>query len=141
MKNILYTSLVVALVAIGSSSAAISREEPAYFEAGQYSATLNQNTHEWRLRPISGDDVDIIDHSSTCANQQSIPRGVWLVTHDDSGHLQLVAPSATELPSGFPAQLSLSACEEGNDARAHVSVPQLVLEWLANNAGSVLIDD
>lgn len=141
MRNVLYSALVFVLVAAGVSSAAISREEPAYFEAGQYSATLNQNTHEWRLRPISGDDVDVIDRSPECLNRQTIPRGVWLVIHDDSGHLQLMAPSATELPSGFPAHLALAACNETNAARTTVTVPAVVFEWLANNAGSVLIDD
>jgi len=142
MYKHLLTSLAAACTLAWSAHApATSREKAVYFDAGQYSATFLQSAHEWRLQPITGDAVDVIDRDPACrANASPIPHGVWLVTRDDGGRLQLVAPSSTELPAGFPVQLRLAACgsREEHDA---VAVPDIVFGWLAANSGSVMIDE
>lgn len=133
----LKTLLVGAAFACGAVAANIP-QQPVYFESGQYSASLAQGAHRWHLQPLDGDAVDVIDRA--CMSDLHLPRGVWLVTRDAADHLQLVAPSATELPAGFPGQLRLVAC--GSDAdRSALGVPDIVLTWLAGNSGSVMIDE
>jgi len=142
MYKQMLTSLAAACaLALSTSAPATTRGEPVYFDAGQYSATLLQNAHEWRLQPITGNAVDVIERDPACRTHATqIPSGVWLVTRDDAGHLQLVAPSSTELPSGFPAQLRLVACGSGAERDA-IAVPDIVFAWLAGNSGSVMIDE
>jgi len=136
------STLLLGAVALGLAAAAsanIAKEPPVYFDAGQYSAALLQSAHLWRLQPLSGDDVDVIDRG--CTNSTQIPHGVWLVTRDAEGRAQLVAPSTTVLPPGFPEQIALRSCGAGAaDARA-LAVPAVVLDWIQANVNSVLIDE
>jgi hypothetical protein len=129
--------LVCACFASGAAAANIP-QHPVYFESGQYSAAFAQATMRWRLQPLAGDDVDVIDRA--CANDVHLPQGIWLVTHDEAGGLQLLAPSATELPPGFPQQLRLVACGAEREPGAF-AVPDIVLAWLAGHSGSVMIDE
>ena len=142
MYKPLLTSLIAAgALALSAPTSATTGDEAVYFDAGQFSATLLQNAHEWRLQPITGNAVDVIDRDPACrAHAPAIPHGVWLVTRDDGGRLQLVAPSSTNLPSGFPPQLRLVACGSG-DGHDAVAVPDIVLTWLAGNSGSVMINE
>lgn len=131
---------VLAFGAACASGGAVANiaHDPAYFDDGLYSAAFAQDAHRWHLQPLAGDVVDVIDHA--CINQRRLPRGVWLVSRDASDHLQLVAPSTTELPSGFPEQLRLVACGSGED-RGTLGVPAIVLAWLADNSNAVMIDE
>jgi hypothetical protein len=113
-------------------------QKPVYFDGGQYSATLLQNARQWRLLPLAGDDVDVIDRS--CMNRSHVPKGVWLVSHGDDGRLQLIAPSATILPTGYPEQIALRACGD-TSTDTSLQVPPVVLAWIENNVNSVLIDE
>ncbi len=126
-------------VALASAAAATRLpQKPVYFDGGQYSAALYQGARQWRLQPLAGDDVDVTDR--TCINRTHVPVGVWLVSRDGDGHLQLLAPSSTILPSGYPQQIALRACGDvGSDAA--LQVPPVVLAWLEANVNSVLIDD
>jgi hypothetical protein len=133
----LNTLLVGAAFASGAATAN-APQHPVYFESGQYTALFAQGAQRWHLQPLDGDVVDVVDHA--CASELRLPRGMWLVTRDAAGRLQLVAPSTTELPAGFPGQLRLVAC--GSDAdRGALGVPDIVLTWLAGNSGSVMIDE
>lgn len=136
-KPVLKT-LLVGMAFTSFSSVANTPRDPVYFESGQYTASLAQDAQRWHLQPLTGDVVDVIDR--TCANPLRLPDGVWLVTRDDAGRLQLVAPSTTKIPDGFPTQLRLAACGSG-DARGTVVVPDIVLAWLAGNSGAVLIHE
>jgi hypothetical protein len=142
MYKQLLTSLAAACaLAVSASTPATSHAKPVYFDAGQFSATLLQSAHEWRLQPITGDAVDVFDRDPTCRSHTApIPHGVWLVTRDRAGRLQLQAPSSTELPSGFPAQLRLVACG-ASDMQDAVAVPDIVFTWLADHSGSVMVDE
>ncbi len=120
--------------------------EAVYFDGGQYTASLQQHAHHWHLLPLQGDDVDVIDHTSACANGVHVPHGVWIVTSNQAGQPQLLAPSATALPAGFPPQLQLRACGDhdsprATDGAAALLVPAVVLDWIKSNVSSVLIDD
>jgi len=112
-------------------------QKPVYFDGGQYSAALSQGARLWRLQPLAGDDVEVIDRS--CMNRTHVPVGVWLVLRDGSG-LQLLAPSSTILPADYPQQIALRACGDGGSDTA-LQVPPVVLVWLETNVNSVLIDD
>src|SRR5512135_894976 len=89
--------VAAAALCFGSVAAANMPNEPVYFDSGQYSASLLQNAHLWRLQPLAGDDVDVVDRA--CANHTHVPRGIWLVSRDADGRPQLVAPSSTALPA------------------------------------------
>jgi hypothetical protein len=122
------------------ASAAVSKlpQKPVYFDAGQYSAALSQGARQWRLQPLAGDDVEVIDRA--CMNRTHVPVGVWIVSRDGDGHLQLLAPSSTILPTGYPQQIALRACGDAG-ADTALQVPPVVLGWIENNVNSVLIDD
>jgi hypothetical protein len=145
-------SLILCAVLGSNVVAAIGAESQAvYFDGGQYTAALQQHARHWHLLPLQGADVDVIEHASTCVNRMHIPHGVWVVTSDSAGRPQLVAPSATVLPAGFPQQLELRACGDNSgsartdgartDSAAALLVPAMVLDWIKANVSSVMIDD
>lgn len=112
--------------------------KPVYFESGQYSAALAQGARQWRLQPLAGDDVEVTDRA--CINRTHVPGGVWLVSRESGGQLQLLAPSSTVLPTGYPEQIALRSCGDAG-ADTALQVPPVVLAWIENNVNSVLIDD
>jgi hypothetical protein len=138
LKSTLQT--LVASIALGFAVAAPANipNDPVYFDGGQYSASLLQGAHLWRLQPLAGDDVDVIDR--TCVNRSPVPRGIWLVSRDADGRAELIAPSSTQLPTGYPDQIALRACGEKTDTTM-LAVPPVVLDWILANVNSVLIDD
>jgi len=113
-------------------------QKPVYFDGGQYSAAFSQGARLWRLQPLVGDDVDVIDRS--CMNRTHVPVGVWFISRDRDGQLQLLAPSSTILPIGHPQQIALRACCSAA-SEAALQVPPVVLAWFGDNVNSVLIDD
>jgi hypothetical protein len=137
MLKLAFTVLAGVALATAAASTRLP-PKPVYFESGQYSAALSQGARQWSLQPLAGDDVEVIDRA--CINRTHVPGGVWLVTRDADGHAQLVAPSSTLLPIGYPQQIALRACgETGTDSA--LLVPPVVLAWLEANVNSVLIDD
>jgi len=137
-------STVAALIACVSlqASAYVNRfpdYEPQYIFDGQYTAVLQQAKHQWRLLPLRGDEVEVA--AANCASGAHMPGGLWFVTSDANGKLQLEAPSVTTLPQNFPAQIALRNCGESADGQATLFVPAQALDWIASNAGTVLIDD
>lgn len=115
--------------------------EPQYIFDGQYTAALQQRAHHWRLLPLRGEQIDVSVNASNCNAGTTVPSGLWFVTPDSAGKLQLVAPSVTKLPAGFPDSVALRACGEQADTRTTLFVPSKALDWIALNAGTVLIDD
>jgi hypothetical protein len=129
-----------AALGAGTLAAATPTYEPLYIFDGQYTATLQQHAHHWRLQPLRGDEVDVIDHAKDCGSRKPIPNGLWFVSQDAAGKPQLVGPSVTPLPSGFPQHVALAACGEKADGDA-LFVPAVALAWINANVGTVLIDD
>jgi hypothetical protein len=108
---------------------------PVFNAGSQYTAVLDQAHGRWQLLPLSGQDLAI--DTGACANGNVLPKGVWLVTRDADGRVQLVAPSTTALPAGAADTVAVRSCDEaGADALA---VPQPLIDLLAADAGAVLI--
>jgi len=140
------TSTLTALIACVSlqASAYVNRfptYEPQYIFDGQYTAALRKHAHQWHLLPLRGEQIQVSDNAAQCAASTNVPNGLWFVTQDAAGKLQLVAPSVTKLPQGFPDNVALRACGEQADTRTTLFVPGQALDWIAQNAGTVLIDD
>jgi hypothetical protein len=134
----LIATTVLSAVAPASGAATY---EPIYITDGQYTATLQQHSHRWRLQPLRGDEVEVTDHSKMCGSTTPVPGGLWYVSRDEHGRPQLVAPSVTALPSGFPQRVALRACGERNDGDLALYVPAVALNWINDYVGSVLIVD
>ena len=128
-------------IGAGTLAAATPIYEPIYVTDGQYTATLLQHSHRWRLQPLRGDEVEVIDHAQDCGSARPIPHGLWFVSRDANGKPQLVAPSVTALPAGFPQQVALRACGEKVDGDVALFVPSVALTWINANVGTVLIDE
>ena len=129
-----------ALVA-GAPASGKPAYEPIYITDGQYTATLQQRSHHWTLQPLRGDVVDITDHSKTCGSSTPMPTGLWYVSQDDRGRVQLVAPSVTALPAGFPQHVAVLPCGETSQDSVALFVPPVALHWISDYVGSVLIAD
>lgn len=140
MRKPILVSLLIASLGVAASAAA-ANDEPVYITDGQFTATLEQHSHLWRLQPLRGEEVDISDHSDACGSRQPIPHGLWYVSQDGSGQPQLVAPSVTPLPSGYPQHVALRACGDNAGDAVALFVPAVALAWINDHVGSVLIDD
>jgi hypothetical protein len=137
MKPLLAALFALAAVSATASAVRQPNYEPQYIFDGQYTAALQQHAGRWRLLPLRGDEVDV---SAGCANR-NVPAGLWYVTPDRAGGWELIAPSVTALPAGFPEHVALRACGDAATADATLFVPSQALDWIAANAGTVLIDD
>lgn len=142
----MFKSALAALIACASlqANAYVHRfpaYEPQLIFDGQYTAALQQHAQHWHLLPLRGDQIDVSARTASCSNSATLPKGLWFVTPDAAGKLQLVAPSVTTLPAGFPDNVALRSCGEHADARTTLFVPAQALDWIAQNAGTVLIDD
>ena len=141
LKHSLFALFAGTALAAGASAGAKPAYEPIYITDGQFTATFQQRSHRWLLQPLRGDEVDVTDHSKTCGSQPPIPKGLWYVSQDDRGRPQLVAPSVTPLPAGFPQHVALRPCGESVDGSLALYVPPVALHWISDFVGSVLIDD
>lgn len=137
-------SLILALAAASAAAAdPASKLTPVYAEAGQYSATLDRDSHRWLLTPIEGESLEIRS-TELCPSTARPAPGLWLVGRDAQGRPELVAPSATLLPAGHSGRVALRPCNDPALREASVTaygVPGKVLEWLASDSGAVLVDD
>src|SRR3569832_1829290 len=122
-------------------TAQAATDEPVYITDGQFTATLDQRAHRWRLQPLRGDEVDITDRSNACGSRETNPHGLWYVSQDDRGRPQLVAPAVTPLPSGFPQHVPLRACGDAAEESSVLFVPAVALTCINDHVGSVLIDE
>jgi hypothetical protein len=142
----MFKLMLSALIAVGATAGSVAANatvsyEPIYVTDGQFTATLEQHSHRWLLQPLRGDEVEIVDHASDCGSRKPVPHGLWYVSRDAQGRPQLVAPSATELPDGYPSRVLLAACGDDAVADAVLRVPPVALHWINDFVGSVLIDD
>jgi len=137
------TLLAIALFGLSAGSltaAPFEAADPVFIESSQYTAILNQRTQNWRFAPLDGQDVVVQSANPGCATGASVPNGVWLVARDAAGNPQLVAPSTTALPVGYPESVPLVSCEKGHGAGPYVAAPQALIDWLSTRTGAVLID-
>lgn len=137
-------ALSLSALAVSGALAAYSKlpQPEAVFIAGsQYSATLNQRSHEWRLLSPDGAELSIANAGVTCAAQRPLPDGVWLVSRDADGKPELVAPSVTPLPKGHPDHVALVGCGEiATSTGRALAAPRVLIDWLANSAGAIYVE-
>ena len=138
MLKSLLASLITAGVALHAGATARPSYDAQYIFDGQYTAALQQHAQRWRLLPLRGGEVDV---AANCAAGAALPKGLWYVTPDADGRPQLEAPSVTQLPPDFPQRVALRRCGESGSQQATLFVPAQALDWIAANAGTVLIDD
>ena len=134
-------ALLVALLAATVARAAPPAPEiedagPVFNAGSQYTAVYHQARGQWQILPLTGQDLAI--DTGSCATGTVPPKGVWLVSRDDAGRVQLVAPSSTPLPAGAPDTLAVRNCDEPQ-AGALV-LPQPLIDLRAADAGAVLIE-
>lgn len=128
--------LLAATVAHAEPVPSIEDAGPVFNASSQYTATYDQAHGQWRILPVSGQDLAI--GIGDCATGNTIPSGIWLVSRDDAGRVQLVAPSTTTLPAGASDTVAVRACDAA-EADALV-VPQPLIDLLANESGAVLVE-
>jgi hypothetical protein len=131
-------ALLTATVAHAAPPSTDIEDAGPVFNAGsQYTAVYHQAQGQWQILPATGQDLAVA--TGDCATGSVHPKGVWLVTRDAEGRVQLLAPSTTELPAGAADTIAVRACDQP-EADALV-LPQPLIDLLASDAGAVLIDD
>jgi hypothetical protein len=128
--------LLVATVANAEPVRSVEDAGPVFNAASQYTAVYEQALGQWRILPASGQDLAI--DTGDCASGRAIPKGVWLVTRDDAGRVELLAPSTTQLPAGAADTIAVRACD-APEAGALV-LPQPLIDLLASESGAVLVE-
>jgi hypothetical protein len=130
-------SLLISAAAAGATRASALHDaaDPFYVPGNQYTASLDQTHNQWRLQPLSGQDL-VID-TGTCATGAMVPAGVWLLVHDAQGRPELLAPSVTPLPPGMPDRVALRSCERASGSE--LAVPQALLDLLDDRTGAIYV--
>ena len=136
---ILYAALftTVAAGAAPAHAAGIEDAGPVFTAGSHYSAVYRQSSGRWQILPATGQDL-VID-TGDCATGVRHPEGVWLVSRDDQGRVQLVAPSTTVLAPGQADTIAVRSCDQPGDQA--LVLPQPLIDLLAADTGAVLIDE
>lgn len=129
--------LTASVAAAAPQDAAIEDAGPVFNAGSQYTAVYRQSLGQWRILPATGQDLDIA--TGDCATGSVHPKGVWLVTRDDQGRVQLLAPSTTDLPAGTADTIAVRACDQAEPGA--LVLPQPLIDLLAADTGAVLIDE
>lgn len=140
MKPLVLATLLLATLVAGTAGAASPAADEAIFVEGtRYDAVLSQANRTWRLLPAAGAALSL-QVAPDCRQGSIPPRGLWLLTRDQWGHPQLLAPSATPLPSGHPGRIRLVACSQSSPGREPaLALPEGVLAWLQQNSGAIYV--
>ena len=136
------TAILALTAMLISTAASATRSTPlheatdaVYSPGGQYTASLDQTHNQWRLQPLTGQDL-VID-TGTCATGAMIPAGVWLLVHDAQGRPELLAPSVTALPPGMPDRVALRSCDRASGRE--LAVAQALLDLLDDSTGAIYV--
>ena len=144
MRTTTLLSALAATLALASISTQASItpdvKDSVYIAGSHYTAVLHQHTQDWTLTPLDGHDLSVSAAGTGCIAGGSIPAGLWLVTRSADGTVELTAPSGTELPQGFPAEVALTACGDTHGDGPYVAAPQELIEWLSERSGAVLVE-
>ena len=135
-------TLTFALIASANAQAPESLL-PQYTAGIDYTASLDARDQHWELQPQAG-NAQVIAGESFCPRGVEPPIGLWLVGRDGDGKLELIAPSATLLPSGHSGRVAIRSCDDPELRQGRVQaygVPSTVYDNLANEHGSVFIHD
>lgn len=138
--KVLLKSLVVGLAALLPSLPIVASDladEPAFISDTQYSAVYEQGRGTWLLFPPAA-GVVMQQGGGHCREDRAIAPGLWLITTDGAGRVELVAPSVTPLPAGHPDRIALLACDSVESGGLHL--PRELIELLARDHGVVRIN-
>lgn len=136
------SSLPMAALLLAVALPATALPTPAYAPQqvlpGSYSAVLHLQAQRWDLLDPSGAALQIA--ISDCGATSAVPTGLWLLTRDHDGAPILLAPSATELPTGHSGKVSIGACTDA--ATPHtLRLPPALLQALESHASAILIQN
>ena len=138
--KVLMNRLVVVLAAVMpmlTIAATDPVDDSALIAETQYSAVFEQARGSWLLYP-PGAGVVMQQGVGNCREDQAIAPGLWLITHDAGGRVELVAPSVTPLPAGHPDRIVLLACDSAESGGLHL--PRALIEVLARDHGVVRVN-
>lgn len=140
MKSLILSVLLFGSLAGGPAHAAAPAADEAIFVEGtRYDAVLSQASRAWRLLPAGGSALHL-QVAPDCRLGAAPPRGLWLLTRDQWGRPELVAPSATPLPPGHTGHIRLLACGQPRLGREPaLTLPAGVLAWLEQNSGAIYV--
>lgn len=140
MNRLLMTALLsLALVSPVVSAAPPAADEAIFVEGARYDAVLSRGANAWRLLPAAGGELrlSVADH---CRTGLTPPRGLWLLTRDAEGRPELVAPSATPLPTGHSGHIRLVDCGQPVAAgETALALPPGLIAWLQQNSGTIYV--
>lgn len=139
------TKLFAMMLAIPTLSIAAPIDDlaPSFNAGSEYTASLNTQSQQWKLSPVSGQDLDV-RAAALCPHTEVPPSGLWLLDSDAEGRPQLVAPSITLLPEGHSGRVALRACDDPELQNAQVKaygVPSNLLNLLVAETGAILVDN
>ena len=132
----LVLGLILSLASLSSGASDLDAT-PALISDTQYSATFDQSRGSWMLIP-PGAGVIMQQGFGACRDDRKISPGLWLVTRDAVGRVELVAPSVTPLPLGHPERVTLLACDSTDADGLHL--PRALIEALVRDHGAVRIE-
>jgi hypothetical protein len=127
---------LAALFAALPTAAVETGDAPVLINETQYTAVYTQGDGAWLLHPAAAGAL--VRQEVRCRDDAPIAAGLWLVTVDAVGQVELVAPSVTQLPPGHPDRIPLLACDSAVSGGLHL--PRKLIETLAREHGAVRID-
>ncbi|MBI2397290.1 MAG: hypothetical protein HYV17_05795 [Xanthomonadales bacterium] len=102
----------------------------------QYTAVYTQADGSWLLQPPGAGLL--VRQGARCRDDARIAPGLWLLTTDAVGQVELLAPSVTPLPPGHPERIPLLSCESSVSGGLHL--PAALIQTLVREHGVVRID-
>ncbi|HWT14764.1 MAG TPA: hypothetical protein VN581_03185 [Patescibacteria group bacterium] len=127
---------LAAFVAAMQVAATAPADAPAFIAETQYTAVFTQSQRSWLLHPTTAGAL--MRQDVRCRDDAPIAPGLWLVTTDAVGQVELVAPSVTPLPPGHSDRIPLLSCDSAASGGLHL--PARLIETLAREHGAVRID-
>lgn len=127
---------LAALAAALQVAATVPADEPAFIADTQYTAVYTQSQGSWLLHPAAAGAL--MRQDARCRDDAPVAPGLWLITTDAVGQVELVAPSVTPLPPGHPERIPLLACDSPASGGLHL--PATLIRTLARDHGAVRID-
>ncbi|HQW80727.1 MAG: hypothetical protein IPF83_04585 [Rhodanobacteraceae bacterium] len=126
----------VALIAALPVVAQEAGDAPALISETQYTAVFTQTPGSWLLHPAAAGALMRLNVH--CRDDAAIAPGLWLVTTDAVGQVELVAPSVTVLPPRHPQRIPLLACDSAESGGLHL--PAALIRTLVREHGVVRVD-
>jgi hypothetical protein len=137
------TVLALAVLVLATSALAYRPARlpaPVYVEGSHYTAILEQRQQKVRISALDGAKLEIWTNG-ICPPAPAIPTGVWYVSRNAAGQPELLAPSTTALPEGYPERVALVACGTASEGTPAVALPQAVIDMLATSTGAVYVGE